>query len=52
MKIKESAQQIVLDLFQNCNVLEELSEAFDAEVVLNDDAVGRSRQELVCERSS
>ena len=45
MKIKESAEQIALDLFQNCEAPEELSEAFDAEVVLNDDAVGRSRHE-------
>ena len=45
MKIKESAEQIALDLFQNCDVPEELSEAFDVEVVLNDDAVGRSRHE-------
>ena len=43
MKMKESAPEIALDLFQNCDFPEELSEAFDAEVVLNDDAVGGSR---------
>ena len=43
MKMKESAQQITLNLFQNCDFPEELSEAFNAEVVLNDHAVGRSR---------
>ena len=32
-----------LDLFQNCDFSGELSEAFDAEVVLSDDAVVRSR---------
>ena len=52
MKIKEATEQIALDLFQSCDVPEELSEAFDAEVALNDDAVGRSRHELVYERSS
>ena len=38
-----TAPEIALDLFQNCDFPEELSEAFDAEVVLSDNAVGRSR---------
>ena len=47
MKMKQSAQQIALDLFQNCDFPEELSEPFDAEVVLNDNAIGRSRYALI-----
>ena len=42
MKIKDSGEQITLDLFQNCDVPEEISITFDPEVDLNDDAVGRS----------
>ena len=45
MKIKDSVEQITLDLFQNCDVPEEVSVTFDPEVDLNDDAVGRSRYE-------
>ena len=45
MKIKDSVEQITLDLFQNCDVPEEVSGTFDPEVDLNDDAVGRSRYE-------
>ena len=40
MKMKESAPEMALYLFQNCDFPEGLSEAFDAQVVLNDDAVG------------
>ena len=36
---------MTLDLFQNCDVPEEVSVTFDPEVDLNDDAVGRSRYE-------
>ena len=43
MKIKDSVEQITLDLFQNCDVPEEVSVTFDPEVDLNDDLVGRSR---------
>ena len=43
MKMKESAPEIALDLFQNCDFPEEISDCCDVEVVLNDDAVGRSR---------
>ena len=35
-------EQITLDLFQNCDVPEEVSRTFDSKVDLNDDAVGRS----------
>ena len=35
-----STRNCIRHLFQNCDFPEELSEAFDAEVVLNDDAVG------------
>ena len=45
MKIKDSVEQMALDLFQNCDVPEEVSVTFDPEVDLNDDAVGRSRYE-------
>ena len=45
MKIKDSVEQMTLDLFQNCDVPEEVSVTFDPEVDLNDDAVGRSRYE-------
>ena len=34
---------MILDLFQNCDVPEEVSGTFDLEADLNDDAVGRSR---------
>ena len=36
---------MTLDLFQNCDVPEEIGGTFDPEVDLNDDAVGRSRYE-------
>ena len=52
MKIKDSVEQITLDLFQNCDVLEEVSGTFDPEVDLNDDAVGRSRYERFCSARS
>ena len=32
---------MILDLFQNCDVPEEVSGTFDLEVDLNDNAVGR-----------
>ena len=38
-------EQITLDLFQNCDVPEEVSGTFYPEVDLNNDAVGRSRHE-------
>ena len=41
----KTVEQITLDLFQNCDVPEEVSGTFDPEVDLNDDAVGRSRYE-------
>ena len=34
------------DIFQNCDVPEEVSGTFDPEVDLNDDALGRSCYEL------
>ena len=37
MKIKDSVEQITLELFQNCHVPEEVSVTFDPEVDLNDD---------------
>ena len=40
-----SFDTITLDLFQNCYVPEKVSETFDPEVDLNDDAVGRCRYE-------
>ena len=45
MKTKDSVEQMTLDLFQNCDVLEEVSVTFDTEIDLDDDAVGRSRYE-------
>ena len=45
MKIKDSVEQITLDLFQNCDVPEEVSITFDPEVNLIDAAIGRSRYE-------
>ena len=36
---------MTLDLFQNCDVPEEVSVTFDPEIDLDDDAVGRSRYE-------
>ena len=45
MKIKDSVQLISLDLFQNCDLPEEISVTFDPEVDINDDAVSRSRYE-------
>ena len=41
----KSVEQITLDLFQNCDVPEEVSGTVDPEVDLNDDATGRSRYE-------
>ena len=38
----ENQRQITLDLFQNCDVPEEVSVSFDPEIDLSDDAVGRS----------
>ena len=38
----EDQRQITLDLFQNCDVPEEVSVSFDPEIDLSDDAVGRS----------
>ena len=43
MKIKDSVEQITLDLFQNYDVPEEVSVSFDPEIDLNGDALGRSR---------
>ena len=45
VKIKDTVQQTTFDLFQNRDVLEEVSVTFDPEVDLNDDAVDRSRYE-------
>ena len=45
MKIKDSVEQMTLDLFQNCDVPEEISVTFDPEMDLDDDSVGRSRYE-------
>ena len=45
MKIKDSVEQMTLDLFQNCDVPEEVSVTFDADVDLNDNAIGRSHYE-------
>ena len=44
VKIKDSVEQMTLDLFQNCDVPEEVHVrvTFDPEVDLNDDATGRS----------
>ena len=39
----KTVEQIVLDLFQNCDLPEEVSGTADSEVDLNDDAVVRSR---------
>ena len=39
MKIEDFVVQITLDLFQNCDVHEEVSVSFDPEI----DALGRSR---------
>ena len=32
MKIKDSVEQMILDLFQNCDVPEEVSVSFDPEI--------------------
>ena len=45
MKIRDSVEQITLDLFKNCDLPEKVSGTFDQEVDLNDDALGRSRYE-------
>ena len=45
MKIKDSVEQITLDLFQNCDVPEEVRVTFDLEMDLDDNSVGRSRYE-------
>ena len=47
MKIKDPLKQITLDLFQNCDVPEEVSVIFGPEVDLSNDAVGRSRYERI-----
>ena len=40
MKIKDSVEQMALDLFQNCDVPEEvISVTFDPEIDLNDNAL-------------
>ena len=41
----KTVEQITLDIFQNCDVPEEVSGTFDPEVDLNDDVVSRSRYE-------
>ena len=43
--MKDSVQQITLNIFQNFDVPDEISVLFDPEVDLNDDAIGRSRYE-------
>ena len=43
MKIKDSVEQMTLDLFQNCDVPEKVSGTFDTEIDLDDDTVDRSR---------
>ena len=45
MKINDSVEQLALDLFQNCDVAEEVSVTFDPWIDLDDDAVGRSGYE-------
>ena len=45
MKIKDSVEQMTLDLFQTCDVLELVSVTFDPEINLDDDTFGRSRYE-------
>ena len=45
MKIKDSVEQMTLDLFQNFDVPEEVSVTFDAEIDADADAIGRSRYE-------
>ena len=45
MKIKDLIEQITLDLFQNCDMSEEVNGTVDPEVDLNDYAFGRSRYE-------
>ena len=44
MKMKDCVEQLTLDLFNNCGVLEELTVTFDPKD-LDDDPVGRSRYE-------
>ena len=46
MKIKDSVKQMALDLFQNCDVPEEVIVTFDPEIDLDDDTAGRCRYEL------
>ena len=44
---------MTLDLFQNCDVSEEVSVAFDPEIDLDDYNIGRSRYErFYCVRSN
>ena len=38
-------EQMRLDLFQNCDVPEEVSVTFDPEIELDNDTVGRTRYE-------
>ena len=52
MKIKDSVEEMALDLFQNCDVAEEVSVTFDPEVDLNDDAFGRSAYKFYSVRSN
>ena len=58
MKIKGSAEQIALDLFQNCDVSQEVSVTFNLELASNVDAVSSSPRALLlysqylCERNS
>ena len=42
MKTKDSLEQMTLDLFWNCDMPGEVIVAFDAEIDLDDDAIGRS----------
>ena len=44
MKVKE---QMTLDLFQNCDVPEEISVTFGPKINLDDNTVGRSHYERV-----
>ena len=53
MKIKDSIEQMTLDLFQNYDVPEEVSVTLDPEVVLNDEGFGKSCYErFYCVRNN
>ena len=41
-------EQMRLDLFQNCDVPEEVSVTFDPEIDLDDDTVGTSERFYAC----